>query len=60
MYDLIFNYFNDVFIANAEQIEMAHNLTKVTIALIYMAIVCLIVAVFCFFSRLLFGSKRYE
>lgn len=60
MYDMIFNYFNDVFIANAEQIEMAHNLTKVTIVLLYMAIVCLIVAVFCFFSRLLFGTKRYE
>lgn len=60
MYDLIFNYFNDYFIANAEQIEMAHNLTKVTIVLIYMAIVCLIVSVFCFFSRLLFGTKRYE
>lgn len=60
MYDLIFNYFNDIFIANAEQVEMAHNLTKVTIALLYIAIVCLIVSVFVFFSRLIFGSKRYE
>ena len=60
MYDMIFNYFNDFFIANVEQIEMAHNLTKITIALLYAAIVYLIISVFVFFSRLLFGSKRYE
>lgn len=60
MYDMIFNYFNDFFIANVEQIEMAHSLTKITIALLYAAIVYLIISVFVFFSRLLFGSKRYE
>lgn len=60
MYDLIFNYFNDYFIANVEQVEMAHNLTKITIVLLYGAVVFLIVSVFVFFSRLLFGSKRYE
>lgn len=60
MYDMIFNYFNDIFIANAEQVEMAHGLTKVTIALLYIAIVYLIVSVFVFFSRLIFGNKRYE
>ena len=60
MYDLIFNYFNDYFIANVEQVEMAHNLTKITIALLYCAVVFLIISVFVFFSRLLFGSKHYE
>lgn len=57
---MIFNYFNDFFIANAEQVEMAHNLTKLTIALLYVAIVYLIISVFVFFSRLIFGSRRYE
>lgn len=57
---MIFNYFNDVFIANAEQIEMAHNLTKITILLLYVAIVYLIIAVFRFAAGLIFGSKRYE
>lgn len=60
MYDMIFNYFNDFFIANVEQIEMAHNLTKITIALLYAAIVYLIIAVFRFFARLVFGNRRYE
>lgn len=57
---MIFNYFNDFFIANVEQVEMAHDLTKITIALLYCAVVFLIISVFVFFSRLLFGSKRYE
>lgn len=57
---MIFNYFNDYFIANVEQVEMAHNLTKITIALLYIAIVYLIIVVFRFAAGLIFGSKRYE
>ena len=59
MYDIIYTFLSEVLIKNAdvEQIELAQALTKLTIILVYIALISAVVITFKFFRSLIKGDR---
>lgn len=59
MYDIIYTFISEVLIKNAdvEQIELAQDLTKLTIILVYIALISAVVITFKFFRSLIKGGR---